>query len=71
MAKALSYDELIEYAKAHGDKGGDAIVKSWDKAEYDEHVRLFGPISKSKALALFREEREKAHWKLIIDCLWW
>ena len=69
MAKGLSYEELIEYARAHYAKGGDAIFECWDKRVYDEYVSLFGPISKRKALWLFRinyeEEREAA-----ANC-WW
>lgn len=66
MAKALSYDEFIEYAKKHYNKGGDVFVECWEKAEFDNYVSAFGAVTKSKALKMFREEfdieRDRAGW---------
>lgn len=58
MAKALSYKELIDYAKAHYTKGGDGVYECWDERTYNEYVELFGPITKRKALEMFRIDRE-------------
>lgn len=54
MAKALSYDDLMDYAKKHYCKGGDTVFECWDKSFYDDYVAMFGPITKSKALSIFR-----------------
>ena len=66
MAKALTYDEFIEYAKKHYERGGDGYVECWDKREFDEYTELAGPITKSKALKMFRDsydiERDRAGW---------
>lgn len=66
MAKVLSYDEFIEYAKKYYERGGDGYVECWDKREFDEYTAQFGAITKSKALKMFREsydiERDRAGW---------
>ena len=31
MAKTLTYQELMDYAKAHYNKGGDTVVECWDE----------------------------------------
>lgn len=54
MAKALTYEELIEYAMKHYNKGGDVVVECWGSSEFDEYVKEVGPITKSQALRLFR-----------------
>ena len=53
-AKALTYEELIELAKKNYSKGGDSVYECWDENTYKEYVDLFGPITKSKAMAMFR-----------------
>ena len=58
MAKALGYEEFIEYAKKHYNRGGDSYVECWDEATFDEDVRMFGPITKRKALGMFRDSYE-------------
>lgn len=66
MAKALTYSEFIEYAKKYYEKGGDGYVECWGQREFDEYVKLFGSITKSKALKMFRDsyeiERDRAGW---------
>ncbi|MCI8828500.1 MAG: hypothetical protein HFE98_06560 [Ruminiclostridium sp.] len=54
MAKALTYEELIEYAMKHYSKGGDVVVECWGRNEFDGYVKEVGPITKSQALRLFR-----------------
>lgn len=65
-AKALTYEEFIEYARKHYDRGGDAYFECWDRRTFDEYVRLFGPVTKRKALEMFRfdraMEKERAGW---------
>lgn len=58
MAKALTFEEFIEYAKKHYNKGGDGFVECWEKRDFDEYVRMFGGITKRKALQMFRTDYE-------------
>lgn len=55
MAKELTYAEFIEYAEKHYTKGGDSYVECWDEKTFNEYVGMFGPITKSVALAMLRE----------------
>lgn len=57
-AKALSYEEFMEYAKAHYNKGGDGYYECWDRFAYDRYVKDFGPITKRKALKMFKLDYE-------------
>ena len=54
MAKAMTYEELIEYAEKHYNKGGDSVVECWDKKTFDIYVKEFGPITKRRALQMFK-----------------
>ena len=54
-AKAMTYEELIEYARKHYNRGGDGIFECWDERTYNEYVKEFGPITKRKALAMFKD----------------
>lgn len=56
MAKTLSYEEFIQYAKDHYDKGGDGYYECWDRMIFDEYVKEFGGITKRQALGMFRME---------------
>lgn len=58
MAKALTYEELIEYAKQHYNKGGDGIYECWDERTFNEYVEMFGGITKRDALEMFRRDYE-------------
>lgn len=58
MAKGLTYEELMEYAKQHYNKGGDSVYECWDERTYNEYVEMFGEITKRKALAMFRIDYE-------------
>ena len=55
-AKALTYEELMEYALKHYDKGGDATYECWDEKTFNEYVEQWGPITKRKALEMFRDD---------------
>lgn len=57
-AKALTYEELIEYAMAHYNRGGDVTVECCDKKWFDDYVAQFGPITKRVALQMFRDDYE-------------
>ena len=66
MAKALTYAEFMDYAKAHYNRGGDSFFECWEKKEFDWYVKEFGPITKSRALRMFRTaydvEKDMAGW---------
>ena len=57
-AKALTYSELMDYALKHYDKGGDATYECWDERTFNDYVAMFGPITKAKALQMFRIDRQ-------------
>lgn len=65
-AKAMTYDEFIEYAKKHYNRGGDSFYECWDERTFNENVEMFGPITKRKALGMFREmydiQKDRAGW---------
>lgn len=56
MKKGLSYEEMLELAKANYDKGGDVFCECCGEDDYRRYVELFGPMTKTKALAWFRDE---------------
>ena len=58
MAKAMTYEEFMDYAKAHYCKGGDTVCECWDRRDFNEYVELFGPMTKRAALEMFRLDRE-------------
>lgn len=57
MAKNLSFNEFIEFANKHYNKGGDSFVECWDESTFEEYTNCFGDITKRKALQMFRTER--------------
>jgi hypothetical protein len=68
-AKVLNYEEFIEYARQHYNRGGDSVYECWDERTFNEYVEQFGPITKKKALGMFRinysisrEYRAMAKW---------
>ena len=65
-ARALTYEELMAYALKHYSKGGDATYECWDERTFNEYVEQFGPITKSRALEMFRLDheiqRDRAGW---------
>ena len=57
-AKGLTYEELMAYALQHYNRGGDATYECCDERWYNEYVAEFGPITKRKALEMFRLDYE-------------
>ena len=51
---ALTYEELLTFAMEHYWEGGDSIVEAWEETEFNEWVEEFGPLTKEKALKLFK-----------------
>lgn len=49
----MTYDELLELAKKHYNRGGDMVFECWDEQFYNEYICMFGPISEKQALQLF------------------
>ena len=54
-AKVLSFEEFIALAMKHYNKGGDGYVECWDRKVFDEYVADCGPITRSRALGMFRD----------------
>lgn len=61
MAKSLTYVEFVTLAHSNYLKGGEGICEYWDEALFKEYVRMFGPMTKRKALQLIKayEQQEK------------
>ena len=57
--KALMYEEFISLAKENYNKGGDVAVECWERREFDYYVKEFGPVTKTKALQMFRMWRSQ------------
>jgi hypothetical protein len=58
MAKTLTYEELIDYARQNYAKGGDGVFECWDKRTFDDYVQDFGEITKTKARQIFKLYKE-------------
>lgn len=52
----LTFDELMDLAADNYTKGGSGIYECWDKSTFDSYVKECGPLTKAKALKLFRED---------------
>lgn len=52
--KYLTYDEMMKLALENYNKGGDGFAECWDERMYDDYVEEFGPVTKTKALQMFR-----------------
>ncbi len=61
MTKALTYKELIELAEENYNRGGDAIVECWTEEMFNNYVEDFGPVTKAKALRMFKMYVETAY----------
>ena len=57
--KALTYEEFIALAKENYSKGGDVAVECWERYEFDFYVKEFGPVTKAKALQMFRQWKDE------------
>lgn len=51
----MTYEELMEFALAHYEEGGDGVYECWDRRTYNEYITEFGAITKEKALKMFEE----------------
>ena len=54
MKKFLTYEEAYKFALANYEEGGDVFVECWDRQQFDEYIRLFGPLSKSIMKKMFK-----------------
>lgn len=68
MAKGLTYEELMKLALEYYDKGGDATYECCNRKWFDEYTSMFGPITKRKALQMFRDD--KARYDDIVSTVW-
>ena len=62
--KALTYEEFIDLAKENYNKGGDVAVECWEKDQFEEYVRMFGAVTKTKAMQMFaqwKDEEQEQH----------
>lgn len=57
--KALTYEEFIALAKENYTKGGDVAVECWERYQFDDYVKMFGAVTKTEALRMFRQWREE------------
>lgn len=49
--KALTYEEFVALAKENYTKGGDVVVECWERYQFDDYVKMFGPVTKNKGPA--------------------
>lgn len=56
MAKILTYEEFMDYAKKHYERGGDSYFECWDERTFAEYTAKWGGITRSEALKMFRRE---------------
>ena len=57
--KELTYEDLMELAKKHYNEGGDQTYECCDERWFNDYVSMFGPITKKKALEMFRIDKSK------------
>lgn len=50
----ISFGELKTLAKEKYAEGGDGIYECWDQRTFDDYVRMFGPMSRSRADQLIK-----------------
>ena len=53
----LTYEELMALALENYSKGGDATYECWDQQTFNDYVNQFGPMTKTKALKMFRNDK--------------
>ena len=70
--KALTYEEFIALAKENYTKGGDVAVGCWVQREFDFYVKEFGPVTKTKAMRMFRQwkDEEKEQQAMMFGEIW-
>lgn len=57
--KGLTYEEFISLAKENYSKGGDVAVECWDRKTFGDYVELFGPVTKTNAMQMFKQWRSE------------
>ena len=70
--KALTYEEFVALAKENYTKGGDVAVECWEQREFDFYVKEFGPVTKTKAMRMFRQwkDEEKEQQAMMFGEIW-
>lgn len=58
MKKTLTYQEFMNLSKQYYAKGGDGYYECWDEQTFNEYVKMFGGITKSKALRMYKTAYE-------------
>ena len=58
MTKILNYQEFMDLSKQYYLKGGDGYYECWDEKTFNEYVKMFGEITKSKALKMYKMANE-------------
>lgn len=58
-AKGLTYQEFIALAQENYNKGGDVVVECWEEYQFDDYVKMFGAVTKRKALQMFKQYRDQ------------
>lgn len=56
---ALTYEEFITLAKEWYRWGGDSFYECWGKDEFEYYLKEFGPITKTRAKKMFRDNYYK------------
>lgn len=56
--KELTYQEFMELAMQNYHRGGDGYVECWDEQTFKEYSSLFGKITRSRALRMFKDSLE-------------
>jgi len=57
-AKVLSFEEFIALAMKNYSRGGDGYVECWDERTFNDYVAECGPITRARAMEMFRESNE-------------
>ena len=53
-------------------KGGDVVMECWEKYQFEDYVKLFGSVTKARALQMLRRWRseEKERETMMFDEIW-
>lgn len=68
----MTYEEFIALAKENHTKGGDVAVECWERYQFEDYVKMFGLVTKAKALQMFRRWRseEKEREAMMFSGIW-
>lgn len=57
----MNYEEFIALARKNYNEGGDIAVECWEEYQFADYVKMFGPVTKTKAIMMFKqwEDEEK------------